>query len=61
MKILLKNNHKEIINEIFNVYSEYDIKLKEPTKLNINNNENKNKNEIKKKKIINDINNNVKD
>ena len=35
------------MNEIFHVYSDYDIKLKEPTKLNINNNENKN--EIKKK------------
>ena len=37
------------MNEIFHVYSDYDIKLKEPNKLNINNNENKNKNEIKKK------------
>ena len=56
---LLKNNRKEIMDEIFNVYSDYDIKLKEPNKLNINNNENKN--EITKKNIINDINNNVKD
>ena len=47
------------MNEIFHVYSDYDIKLKEPNKLNINNNENKN--EITKKNIINDINNNVKD
>ena len=39
---LLKNNRKEIMDEIFNVYSDYDIKLKEPNKLNINNNENKN-------------------
>ena len=54
---LLKNNHKEIKNEIFNVYNDYDIKLKESNKLNINNNEN----EIKEKKIIKDININFED